>query len=108
MKRHAKELASRPFWVFSSGPFGENPDPSWSEPPRTIERAEQLGVRDHVVFGGRLPLEASNFMERAMVRDLGSTNGSLLNGQRVAQAALEPDSTIRIGRTTGDTRKASQ
>jgi hypothetical protein len=37
--------------------------------------------------------------ERAMVRDLGSTNGSTLNGQRVTQAALEPDSTIRIGRT---------
>lgn len=69
LKRHAKELADRPFWVFSSGPFGEKPDPSWSEPPRTIKRAEHLGVRDHVVFGGRLPLEPSNFMERAMVRD---------------------------------------
>ena len=69
LKRHAKELAARPFWVFSSGPFGENPDPSWSEPPRTIQRAEHLGVRDHVVFGGRLPLEPSNFMERGMVRE---------------------------------------
>ena len=69
LKRHAKALASRPFWVFSSGPFGEKPDPSWSEPPRTIARAEHLGVRDHVVFGGRLPLEPSNFMERTMVRD---------------------------------------
>ena len=69
LKRHAKELADRPFWVFSSGPFGEKPDPAWSEPPRTIKRAEHLGVRDHVVFGGRLPLEPSNFMERAMVRD---------------------------------------
>ena len=69
LKRHAKELADRPFWVFSSGPFGEKPDPSWSEPPRTIERAKHLGVRDHVVFGGRLPLEPGNFMERAMVRD---------------------------------------
>ena len=69
LKRHAKELADRPFWVFRSGPFGEKPNPSWSEPPRTIEHAEHLGVRDHVVFGGRLPLEPSNFMERAMVPD---------------------------------------
>lgn len=37
--------------------------------------------------------------ERAMVRDLGSTNGSFLNGQKVAEAALTPDSTVRIGRT---------
>ena len=69
LKRHAKELTARPFWVFSSGPFGDKPDPSWSEPPRTIKRAEHLGVRDHVVFGGRLPLEPTNFLERAMVRD---------------------------------------
>jgi len=67
LKRHGKALAKRPLWVFSSGPCGEKPDPAWAEPPRVIQRAERLGVRDHVVFGGRLPLEPSNFMERAMV-----------------------------------------
>jgi menaquinone-dependent protoporphyrinogen oxidase len=69
LKRHRHALAERPFWVFSSGPFGEKPDPKWSEPPGVIELAEHLGVRDHVVFGGRLPIEPSNFMERAMVKD---------------------------------------
>jgi hypothetical protein len=37
--------------------------------------------------------------ERAQVNDLGSTNGSLLNGQRVNKALLPPDSVIDIGRT---------
>jgi len=37
--------------------------------------------------------------ERAMVRDMNSTNGTLLNGQKVTEAALAPDSTVRIGRT---------
>ena len=37
--------------------------------------------------------------ERAMVRDMNSTNGTLLNGRKVAEAALPPDSTITIGRT---------
>jgi len=37
--------------------------------------------------------------ERAQVRDLGSTNGSELNGRRIQQAALEPDSVVQIGRT---------
>jgi hypothetical protein len=37
--------------------------------------------------------------ERAMVRDLGSTNGTLLDGRKVSEAALPPDSTVRIGRT---------
>jgi menaquinone-dependent protoporphyrinogen oxidase len=67
LSRQADDLAERPFWVFSSGPCGESPDPSWAEPPRTIKRAERLGARDHVVFGGWLPIEPSNFMEKAMV-----------------------------------------
>jgi len=37
--------------------------------------------------------------ERAEVNDLGSTNGSVLNGNPVARAPLAPDSVIDIGRT---------
>jgi len=37
--------------------------------------------------------------ERAMVRDLGSTNGTQLNGSRVGEAALPVDGVVRIGRT---------
>jgi hypothetical protein len=36
---------------------------------------------------------------RGQVNDLGSTNGSLLNGEPFSQAALPPDSVIQIGRT---------
>ena len=36
---------------------------------------------------------------RAQVNDLGSTNGSLLNGAKVNKAPLTPDSVIDIGRT---------
>ncbi len=35
----------------------------------------------------------------AQLRDLGSTNGTQLNGQPVKKAVLEPDSVITIGRT---------
>lgn len=37
--------------------------------------------------------------ERALVRDLGSTNGTMLDSQPVTDAPLHPDSTVRIGRT---------
>jgi hypothetical protein len=37
--------------------------------------------------------------KRAQVNDLGSTNGSQLNGAPVTKAALPPDSVISIGRT---------
>jgi menaquinone-dependent protoporphyrinogen oxidase len=69
LHKHGKELAARAFWIFSSGPFGEHPDPAWAEPPKVVKEAEKLGVRGHVVFGGRLPVEPSGFIEKAMVRD---------------------------------------
>jgi len=37
---------------------------------------------------------------RGVLRDLGSTNGTSLDGRKVGQAALEPDSRITIGNTT--------
>ncbi|MGO9322055.1 MAG: flavodoxin domain-containing protein [Solirubrobacteraceae bacterium] len=72
LRKHADELSRRPFWVFSSGPVGDpdnSPDSSWLEPPRIVERASQLGVREHVVFGGRVPAEPRGPLERAMVKN---------------------------------------
>lgn len=37
--------------------------------------------------------------ERAMMRDLGSTNGTKVNGEKVREAPLPTDTTITIGRT---------
>lgn len=37
--------------------------------------------------------------ERGMMRDLGSTNGSKLDGVKTSSGRLEPDSTITIGKT---------
>ncbi|RUQ98038.1 FhaA domain-containing protein [Labedella endophytica] len=37
--------------------------------------------------------------QRAQARDLGSTNGSTMAGERFSQVALPPDSAIQIGRT---------
>ena len=37
--------------------------------------------------------------ERAMMRDLGSTNGTKIDGQKVGEAALPTDTTLTIGRT---------
>jgi menaquinone-dependent protoporphyrinogen oxidase len=72
LRRHAKEVAQRPFWVFSSGPVGEpkgDPNPAWLEPPRIIERVERLGAREHVVFGGRMPVNPGSPTARAMVKN---------------------------------------
>jgi len=72
LRKHSEELTHLPFWLFSSGPVGDpskTPDPAWLEPPRIIDRAERIGVRDHVVFGGRVPAEPRGPIERAMVKN---------------------------------------
>lgn len=69
LRRHADELAARPFWIFSSGPVGEprsDADLSWSEPRKLVERALLLGARDHAVFGGCIPREPRGMIERRM------------------------------------------
>lgn len=69
LRKHRRELATRPFWIFSSGPVGDpaKDDPAWTEPAKIVSRAEELGVRDHVVFGGRVPAEPHGPIERSMV-----------------------------------------
>ena len=89
LKRNAKALKERPFWIFSSGPCGERPDPEWAEPARTVKKAEELGARDHVVFGGRLPLEPANFMERAMVDSCPPENRDLRDWDAIRAWARE-------------------
>jgi menaquinone-dependent protoporphyrinogen oxidase len=74
LRRHRRALATLALWVFSSGPVGEpKPDDpkatSWLEPPRIMASVEALGAREHVVFGGRVPLAPHNFVERAMVKN---------------------------------------
>ena len=73
LKRHRKELSERDVWLFSSGPVGEQKpgeDPErWTVPKFVREMAPKIGAREHVVFGGRVPAEPSNFIERALVRE---------------------------------------
>lgn len=74
LKHERERLAAMPFWIFSSGPIGSGSDDpekdaKWTEPESVIELAESLGVREHVVFGGRVPPDPGNFVERAMLRD---------------------------------------
>jgi menaquinone-dependent protoporphyrinogen oxidase len=72
LRKHANELADRPFWVFSSGPVGgpSDDDPAWTEPRRVLEKVEELDARDHVVFGGALPAEPHGIMAKAMADEV--------------------------------------
>lgn len=64
--RHATALASRPVWLFSSGPVGEPLKPV-GEPADAAPIVTRLGARDHRVFGGRLDRTKLRLSERAIV-----------------------------------------
>lgn len=71
LRKSRRQLAERPTWLFSSGPVGERkPDEErWTTPKLVRRMAPKVHAREHVVFGGRVPLEPKNFVERAMARD---------------------------------------
>jgi menaquinone-dependent protoporphyrinogen oxidase len=69
--RLRRQNGGRPVWLFSSGPGADDtPDPQsrWMHPKKVRKAGEQIGARDQVVFGGRVPPDPANFMERSMLR----------------------------------------
>ena len=69
LHRHRRDLAQRPLWVFSSGYVGEGErSPEWEEPAAIVKTVEELGAREHVVFGGRVPQDGG-LMAKAMAKN---------------------------------------
>jgi menaquinone-dependent protoporphyrinogen oxidase len=69
LHRLEQDLGERSLWIFSSGPVGDaEVDPNWCEPAKTLQRAQHLNLRGHVIFGGRVPHDPGNFIERAMLK----------------------------------------
>jgi menaquinone-dependent protoporphyrinogen oxidase len=66
-RRHADALREMPVWLFSSGAVEEHP--TAPTPPVAERLARQLGAREHVMFGGRVPTDPGNFVERAMLKN---------------------------------------
>ncbi|MFL5679895.1 MAG: flavodoxin domain-containing protein [Chloroflexota bacterium] len=67
-------LASRPVWLFSSGPLGDPPKPV-DDPVDAAHTAARIGARGHRVFGGRIDPKALGFGERAVVRVVHAPEG---------------------------------
>jgi menaquinone-dependent protoporphyrinogen oxidase len=73
--RFESELATRPVWVFSSGPTGTPPKP---EPDDVVELGdviERLTPKETMVFGGRLDSDVLSFAERAIIRAVSAEEG---------------------------------
>jgi menaquinone-dependent protoporphyrinogen oxidase len=71
LRKHRHAMEQRPLWIFSSGPTGDpsRDNPSWTEPAHTMRKVEEMGAREHVVFGGAMPREPHGRVERSMVEN---------------------------------------
>ena len=72
LEAHEGELATRPLWLFSSGPTGEG-DPvqlmkGWAFPENLKALAARINPRDIALFHGKIDPTRLNFLERAAVK----------------------------------------
>jgi menaquinone-dependent protoporphyrinogen oxidase len=64
--READRLASRPVWLFSSGPIGDPPKPE-TGPSDVGDLADRIGAREHRIFAGALDKGRLGLGERSIV-----------------------------------------
>lgn len=74
VERERDTLASKPVWLFSSGPLGDPPVPA-TEPIDGAELTARIGAREHRVFAGRLDRHELGIAERAIAAVVRAPDG---------------------------------
>jgi menaquinone-dependent protoporphyrinogen oxidase len=95
--RLGPELASRPVWMFSSGPVGDPPRPS-EDPVDVGALVAATGAREHRVFAGQVNKDKLGFSERAMVRTFRSAVGDFRDWDEIGAWAREIDAELTSSR----------
>lgn len=72
---NADDLAERPVWLFSSGPFGNHVLDEEEQPKELEELRHRISPRDHRVFYGALDMDKLAFEERMVVKAMGAPAG---------------------------------
>ena len=95
--RLGPELASRPVWMFSSGPVGDPPKPS-EDSVDVAALAASTGAREHRVFAGHVNKDQLGFSERAMVRTFHAAVGDFRDWEAIKDWAREIDAELATSR----------
>lgn len=74
VERNRELFASRPVWLFSSGPIGDPPKPA-GDPADVAAMLEATHARGHRVFSGRLDKGGLSFPEKLIVKAVGAADG---------------------------------
>jgi menaquinone-dependent protoporphyrinogen oxidase len=97
IEEHEGGIATRPTWLFSSGPIGEY---AGAEPFDADELVHATGAREHHLFGGRLETSSLGLRERMLTRLLHVPAGDYRDWATAAAWATA------IARTLADERAA--
>lgn len=100
LHRHAKELAQRPVWLFSSGPTGEG-DPKTLMKGRNFPvglqpLAEQIKPRDIAFFHGKLDPNKVSIMERSAIKMVHAPIGDFRNWDMIRSWASKISAALNI------------
>lgn len=74
VERYAGELASRPVWLFSSGPIGEPPKPE-EDPTDLAEIMAATHARGHRLFAGKVDTAILGLGERVILKAVRAPDG---------------------------------
>ena len=81
-ERCAAALASRPVWLFSSGPIGEPAKPA-DNPVDVTQILQATKARDHQIFTGKLANKHLSFPDRAMASAIRAQEGDFRNWAQI-------------------------
>ncbi len=104
LRANENALASRPVWLFSSGPTGEG-DPvtllqGWRFPAGLQPIADRLQPRDITVFPGALDPGKLNPLEKWIVKNVKAPTGDFRNWQAIENWAMSIAAALKGGSTT--------
>lgn len=81
-------LHSRPVWLFSSGPIGDEPKPA-GDPADAAELVERLEARGHRTFAGKLDPAELGRLERTVARAVHAEAGDFRDWDAIDAYAAE-------------------